>query len=490
MQTINLNILSGAIPPVAHCSQGDVGRQIDFAITDDGADYAIPTGAVVWVEGTKYDKHGFAYDSTNQPTVVSYTGNVVTVLTTEQMTACAGKATCELKIVSGSTILYTLNFSLDVEPMALPSDSDMSKTDIPLIKQAIDAGDTAEISAKEAAASAKEAAASAKEAESAVTGVVSFNGRQGAVSPASGDYTPDMVGLNSIAPYKVATTPTASGTNAIAVGSNTKATGARSVGIGQSVTASGAEAVAIGTGASAANSDTVAVGHLATAKTSINGVAIGANAQATGKGSVAIGYGSKATEADTVSVGARRIVNVSTPTGDNDAANKAYVDSVDSAIGTRLSSAENSISTLNGKVTTNANNITSVQSDVSAIKTGLSEASSQEALNARVTSAENSISQLLASEMSTSIAPSILAFRSGWITDTIDTVSVNGFYLASSTASGFPTDFNDNGWLIAIGSGNMMLQMLMHLGDQDGIYLRSTWQGAATEHWSEWFKIS
>lgn len=346
MQTINLNILSGAIPPVAHCSQGDVGRQIDFAITDDGADYAIPTGAVVWVEGTKYDKHGFAYDSTNQPTVVSYTGNVVTVLTTEQMTACAGKATCELKIVSGSTILYTLNFSLDVEPMALPSDSDMSKTDIPLIKQAIDAGDTAEISAKEAAASAKEAAASAKEAESAVTGVVSFNGRQGAVSPASGDYTPDMVGLNSIAPYKVATTPTASGTNAIAVGSNTKATGARSVGIGQSVTASGAEAVAIGTGASAANSDTVAVGHLATAKTSINGVAIGANAQATGKGSVAIGYGSKATEADTVSVGARRIVNVSTPTGDNDAANKAYVDSVDSAIGTRLSSAENSISLL------------------------------------------------------------------------------------------------------------------------------------------------
>lgn len=89
-----------------------------------------------------------------------------------------------------------------------------------------------------------------------------------------------------------------------------------------------------------------------------------------------------------------------------------------------------------------------------------------------------------------SIAPSILAFRSGWITDTIDTVSVNGFYLASSTASGFPSDFNDNGWLIAIGDGNMMLQMLMHLGDQDGIYLRSTWRGAATEYWSEWLKVS
>lgn len=131
-----------------------------------------------------------------------------------------------------------------------------------------------------------------------------------------------------------------------------------------------------------------------------------------------------------------------------------------------------------------------MQSDVSAIKTGLAEASSQEALNARVTSAENSISQLLASEMSTSIAPSILAFRSGWITDTLDTVFVNGFYLASSSASGFPTEFNDNGWLIAIGSGDMMLQILIHLGYQDGIYLRSTWRGAATEYWGDWAKIS
>lgn len=447
MQTINLNILSGAIPPVAHCSQGDVGRQIDFAITDDGADYAIPTGAVVWVEGTKYDKHGFAYDSTNQPTVVSYTGNVVTVLTTEQMTACAGKATCELKIVSGSTILYTLNFSLDVEPMALPSDSDMSKTDIPLIKQAIDAGDTAEISAKEAAASAKEAAASAKEAESAVTGVVSFNGRQGAVSPASGDYTPDMVGLNSIAPYKVATTPTASGTNAIAVGSNTKATGARSVGIGQSVTASGAEAVAIGTGASAANSDTVAVGHLATAKTSINGVAIGANAQATGKGSVAIGYGSKATEADTVSVGARRIVNVSTPTGDNDAANKAYVDSADSALGTRLTTAENSISTL----------------------------------DTALTSVDNSV-------LSTLFANAFL-FR-GNCSDTslqdVRTLGCYNFAYADPSAYDAPVDI---GILLVIGNNNegWWGQICLEKSDATCIYFRTIW--GSNNKFGPWYKI-
>lgn len=314
MQTINLNILSGAIPPVAHCSQGDVGRQIDFAITDDGEDYLIPTGAVVWVEGTKADRHGFAYDSTNQPEMVSYSDNVVTVKTSEQMTACAGKATCEIKIVSGSAILYTLNFILDVEESALPSDTNMSESDIPMVKKAIEAGekltdvddkitkaeglfeqidkdaesasasaksakasaDTATKKASEAATqagvasskataasesataadksatlaeswavggtgtrdgedtdnskyyaeqsktqatksessadasadsakasatsansaadSATAAAKSAKEAAEAVTGVATFNGRAGAVVPASGDYTADQVG--------------------------------------------------------------------------------------------------------------------------------------------------------------------------------------------------------------------------------------------------------------------------------------------------------
>lgn len=46
----------------------------------------------------------------------------------------------------------------------------------------------------QAASSAAAAAQSAQEAASAVTGVVSFNGRQGAVMPQADDYTAEMVG--------------------------------------------------------------------------------------------------------------------------------------------------------------------------------------------------------------------------------------------------------------------------------------------------------
>lgn len=145
MQSIILNMVPGAITPILHCSQGDVGRKFSFTLQDDGESYTIPSGAVVWIEGSKADGHGFAYDSTRQPETVAYSGDTVTITTTEQMTACAGKATCELKIVSGDTILYTLNFILHVEAAALPDDADMSASDIPLVKQAIEAGEKLEV---------------------------------------------------------------------------------------------------------------------------------------------------------------------------------------------------------------------------------------------------------------------------------------------------------------------------------------------------------
>ena len=52
----------------------------------------------------------------------------------------------------------------------------------------------AEESKSAAADSAAAAAESAQQAAGAVTGVISFNGRQGTVTPEQGDYTPDQVG--------------------------------------------------------------------------------------------------------------------------------------------------------------------------------------------------------------------------------------------------------------------------------------------------------
>lgn len=142
MQTINLNVTSGGIPPVLHCSQFDYRKPLGIELYDGDEAYTVPSGATVSVCGTKSDKHPFNYDSANDTDVVKCSGSIVTVYTTVQMTAAAGVATCELKIKTGSETLYTLNFILDVEAAALPQDSELSEIDVPLIIKAIETGQT------------------------------------------------------------------------------------------------------------------------------------------------------------------------------------------------------------------------------------------------------------------------------------------------------------------------------------------------------------
>lgn len=141
MQTINLDLTPSSVPSVVHASQFDVGREIGFYLYEDGEEYTIPSGATVYVEGTKSDNHAFSYSSADESSVIVFSGNVVSIATTEQMTAAAGNARCEIKIKTDDATLYTANFILGVESSALPSDSDMSATDIPMIKKAADAGD-------------------------------------------------------------------------------------------------------------------------------------------------------------------------------------------------------------------------------------------------------------------------------------------------------------------------------------------------------------
>lgn len=171
----------------------------------------------------------------------------------------------------------------------------------------------------------------------------------------------------------------ATATNSVAVGYavNQHGCGDSSVGIGYGAEANGGNSVAIGEDASA-HDYSVAVGSMADAMSDYS-TALGEGALANGKYSiaiggaetaaqqciaighnaktsdgvtnaVAIGEGSTATTDNVVSVGSsttkRRIVNVKTPTGDTDAATKDYVDTADTKLDTRLTSAENSISKL------------------------------------------------------------------------------------------------------------------------------------------------
>lgn len=166
--------------------------------------------------------------------------------------------------------------------------------------------------------------------------------------------------VNVISPQTVTTAPSTTSKYDVAIGSSAKAEASGAIAIGNAATASGwgsvaigcdltagYNAVAIGPGAYADSNkgyavaigystnshgcgdNSVAIGGCAESSYE-KGVAIGSDAITTGAYSVAIGSDSYTEEDYTVSVGSssqtRRIVNVADPTGDQDAATKAYVD--------------------------------------------------------------------------------------------------------------------------------------------------------------------
>ena len=132
-QSINLNLIPGAVPPRIKVSQYDFGsRTLQFTLFNGTSPFTTASLSAV-IQGTKPDNHGFSYDAT-------YSAGVVTADITKQMTACAGAVTCELVIEDAShNKLGTGNFILDVEPSALSEDTDISDTEIPAI---IDAAET------------------------------------------------------------------------------------------------------------------------------------------------------------------------------------------------------------------------------------------------------------------------------------------------------------------------------------------------------------
>ena len=124
----NLMLYKEGIAPVVNVNQYDQGEEWVFTLYGQGGvKYTPTTGAIV---ALKSDGHLIANAGT-----VDGEGRVV-ITETQQMTASAGKATCELQI-DGDTH-GTANFYLLVEPSpadgGIPSDSDLS-----LFQQAVDA---------------------------------------------------------------------------------------------------------------------------------------------------------------------------------------------------------------------------------------------------------------------------------------------------------------------------------------------------------------
>ena len=132
-QSINLSVIPEGVRPVIHCSQYDTNIQaFRFKLYVRGAEYIIPDGVAVLMNGKKPDGNGFSYAA------ASITGNVATFNTTQQMTAVAGDVLCELRVRASNQIIGTINFILRVEPAPLDDDTIISDTDIPLIEQAVE----------------------------------------------------------------------------------------------------------------------------------------------------------------------------------------------------------------------------------------------------------------------------------------------------------------------------------------------------------------
>lgn len=127
--SLDLDITPSGVPQIVNLSQYDKTiPEIQAVLWNGPSGYTIPTGATVWVAGTKPDKAGFEYQCT-------YSGSTVTIDITEQMTAVAGRVPVEVIVETATGRKGSANFVLDVEPAALADDTIISDTDIPIIQQ-------------------------------------------------------------------------------------------------------------------------------------------------------------------------------------------------------------------------------------------------------------------------------------------------------------------------------------------------------------------
>lgn len=117
-QAKNINTIPNDAITRVHVSQGDIGRTIYFNLYEGSLAYIPTSGDVITCVGTKPSGLGFTVNCT-------WSGNVVTCVTTEAMTDESGSIDAELVITSGdeSTVLGTSNFVLAVEENPHPSDT-------------------------------------------------------------------------------------------------------------------------------------------------------------------------------------------------------------------------------------------------------------------------------------------------------------------------------------------------------------------------------
>lgn len=101
-------------------------RTLTFVVYNGETLFEIPDGSTVTLRGTKPDNTGFEYECV-------YNGSIVTLDVKDQISVCAGRVICELRIVNEG-ILGTANVNIQVKRSALSSDVAISETDLPMVE--------------------------------------------------------------------------------------------------------------------------------------------------------------------------------------------------------------------------------------------------------------------------------------------------------------------------------------------------------------------
>lgn len=109
MQIINVDLIPGKVMPILHASQFDKGRALGVKLYNGGAVFEL-TGAEDLTAAVRKPDGNIVTE-----TLTNAGGSLVEIITTEQMTACAGGSLCEIKIENAGDVIGTANFVLDVE---------------------------------------------------------------------------------------------------------------------------------------------------------------------------------------------------------------------------------------------------------------------------------------------------------------------------------------------------------------------------------------
>lgn len=104
-----VNVTPGAMPPIVHVSEYDVGRTYTVTINgENGSAFNIPTGTTATIEGTLNGSVGFTQSAT-------ISNNQVSFALSESMTAYSGKAWCKIKLTLNDEPIQTCAFVLAVD---------------------------------------------------------------------------------------------------------------------------------------------------------------------------------------------------------------------------------------------------------------------------------------------------------------------------------------------------------------------------------------